>query len=260
MTIGPRTERPDIEVLGDAAALADAAAERIATTAERAIGASGRCVIALSGGSTPQRTYERLAREPLKSRIAWASMHVVWGDERCVAPGEADSNYHMARVSLLEHVPVPAANIHRIHGEEDLYLAAASYEQLLRSLLATPNGEPNEAPGRRIDLALLGLGNNGHTASLFPGSKAVSETVRWVVAESVEATPSWRITLTAPVLNAAAEILFLVSGTEKAGVLSRVLDGPRVPRELPAQLIEPVHGRVHWMIDRAAAMELTGPR
>jgi 6-phosphogluconolactonase len=253
---GRRAQRSDLEVLPNAAVLADAAAERFAIAAERAIGASGRCVVALSGGSTPRRTYERLAREPLVSRIQWSSVHVIWGDERCVAPGDADSNYHMAREALLDHVPVPAANIHRIHGEDDPVEAAASYEKELRTLLRTPTGAPSSDPGRRIDLALLGLGDNGHTASLFPESAAVSEKVRWVKAESVDALPSWRITLTVPVLNAAAELLFLVSGEEKATVLSRVLDGPRRPHELPAQMIAPSHGRLQWLVDTAAAAEL----
>jgi 6-phosphogluconolactonase len=253
---GERAERPDVEVLPNASALADAAAERFAIGAERAIAASGRYVVALSGGSTPRRTYERLAREPVLSRIRWSLVHVIWGDERCVAPSDADSNYRMACEALLEHVPVPAANIHRIHGEDDPVEAAASYEKVLRTLMRTPSGAPSSAPGRRIDLALLGLGDNGHTASLFPGSAAAREQVRWVMAESVDASPSWRITLTAPVLNAAAELMFLVSGVEKAKVLSRVLDGPRRPHELPAQLIAPSNGRSHWLVDSAAAAEL----
>jgi 6-phosphogluconolactonase len=256
VTIGRVAARPDVKVLPNAAALADAAAEQIADVAERAIGASGRCVLALSGGTTPRRTYERLAQEPLSSRIEWSSVHVIWGDERCVPPGDTDSNYRMACEALLEHVPVLAANIHRIHGEADPIEAAASYEHVLRTLLRTTNGAPSVDPGRCIDLAILGLGDNGHTASLFPESAAASETVRWVMAESVDASPSWRITLTAPVLNAAAELLFLVSGHEKAKVLSQVLDGPRRPQQLPAQLIAPSHGRLHWIVDTEAATEL----
>lgn len=251
-----RAVRPDIDVLPNAAALADAAAERFVIAAEHAIGASGRFVVALSGGSTPRRTYERLAREPVVSRIQWSLVHVVWGDERCVAPNDAESNYRMAREELLEHVPVPAANIHRIHGEDNPAAAAASYETVLRTLLRTPEGAPSSAPGQRIDLVLLGLGDNGHTASIFPESAAASETIRWVMDESVDASPSWRITLTAPVLNAAAELLFIVSGEGKANVLARVLDGPHRPRELPAQLIAPSPGRLHWLVDAAAAAEL----
>jgi len=256
VTIGERAARPDVEVLPNAAALADAAAEQIAGAAARAIDASGRFVIALSGGSTPRRTYERLAQEPYLSRIQWNSVHVIWGDERCVPPGDPDSNYRMAHDALLEHVPVPAANIYRIHGEDDPVEAAASYEKMLRALLRTANGAPSSTAGRCIDLAILGLGDNGHTASLFPESAAAREAERWVMAESVDASPSWRITLTAPVLNAATELLFIVSGNQKANVLSRVLDGPRIPQQLPAQLIVPTHGRSHWLVDSAAATEL----
>ena len=187
-------------------------------------------------------------------------MHVIWGDERCVAPSDADSNYRMAREALLEHVPVPDANVHRMRGEDEPVKAAVVYEMVLRALLDTPSGAPTFAPARRIDLALLGLGDNGHTASIFPDSAAVTETERWVVAESVDAKPSERITLTAPLLNAAAETFFLVSGKEKAAVLARVLEGPHVPRELPAQLIAPSRGRLTWMVDGAAAAALETPR
>jgi 6-phosphogluconolactonase len=253
---GEGTARPRIEVLSDAAALAEAAAERFAIAAEHAIAASGRFIVALSGGSTPQRTYERLARAPFATRIRWASVHVIWGDERCVAPTDADSNYRMAHEALLAHVPLPPANIHRIHGEDDPVEAAASYETELRTLLHTPAGPPSTELERRIDLALLGLGDNGHTASIFPNSEASRETLRWVMADSVDASPSRRITLTAPVLNAAAEVLFLVSGKTKADVLTRVLDGPHRPHELPAQLIAPAKGRMQWLVDAAAAANL----
>lgn len=248
--------RPDVDVLPNAAALADLAAERFIVAAEHAIGEAGRFVVALSGGSTPRSTYERLAREPLVSRVHWPLVHVVWGDERCVAPDDPESNYRMAREELLEHVPIPAANIHRIYGEDEPAAAAESYEKVLRAVLRTPIGPPSPEPGRRIDLALLGLGDNGHTASIFPKSAAAEERVRWVISEFVDAVPPWRITLTAPVLDAAAEILFLVAGDAKANVLARVLEGPRRPRELPAQLIAPSRGRMCWLVDAAAATEL----
>jgi 6-phosphogluconolactonase len=252
-----RTARSRVEVLPDADALATAAAERFAVAVERSIGETGRFVVALAGGSTPRRTYERLAREPFASRIPWPLVHVIWGDERCVAPTDADSNYRMAREALLAHVPVPEANVHRIHGEDDPDAAAASYEHVLRALLRTPSGAPSSALGRRIDLVLLGLGDNGHTASLFPESSAARETVRWVVADNVDASPPKRISLTAPLLNAASEVIFLVAGAGKAGMLSRVIDGPRNPLELPAQLIAPSAGEVIWLADRAAAAELS---
>jgi 6-phosphogluconolactonase len=248
--------RSAIEISPNLAALSDAAAERIAAAAEHAIDAHGRFVIALSGGSTPRRTYELLASEPHASRVDWSCVHVVWGDERCVPPSDADSNYRMARAALLDHVPIPATNVHRMHGEDDPAAAAASYEIALRTLFNTPDGPPATAPGKCIDLALLGLGDNGHTASIFPESAAVSEQRRWVMAEYVPAVSMWRITLTAPTINAASEVLFLVAGGDKAEVLQRVLEGPRVPRELPAQLIAPTPGQIHWLVDVAAAARL----
>jgi 6-phosphogluconolactonase len=248
--------RADLEVLPSAGALADAAAGQFVAIAGDAIAARGEFVVALSGGSTPRPTYERLAREPLASRVMWSRVQVVWGDERCVPPGYAESNYRMARETLLDNVPVPAANVHRIHGEDDPAAAAALYEATLRALLKTPAGPPRAAPGARIDLVLLGLGDDGHTASLFPGSAAAHEQTRWVMAEHPAVASMWRVTLTPVVINAAAEVLFLVSGGAKASVVRRVLEGPHRPQELPAQGIAPSNGRVRWCVDAAAAAEL----
>jgi len=179
----------------------------------------------------------------------WSRVQVLWGDERCVPPDHVESNYRMARETLLERVPVPAANVHRIHGEDDPATAAEVYEATVRALLRTP--------GARIDLVLLGLGDDGHTASLFPGSAAVQEQTRWVMAAHAPAASMWRVTLTPAVINAAAEVLFLVSGGRKAGILRRVLEGPRRLQELPAQAIAPSNGRLRWCVDTAAAAELT---
>ncbi|MEO6211008.1 MAG: 6-phosphogluconolactonase [Gemmatimonadaceae bacterium] len=250
------TLRSGVEVLSSVAVLADASAERFVAAAEHAIATHGRFVVALSGGSTPRATYERLAREPLARRIDWSRVHIVWGDERCVAPDDPDSNYKMARDTLLDRVPLPAANIHRIRGEEPPDRAAESYEVVLRTLLRTPTGPPSSDPARRIDLVLLGLGDNGHTASLFPERPALDELSRWVVAAHVNAIPPWRVTMTLPLLNAAAELLFIVAGTDKADVLNRVRRGPPRPRELPAQLIAPTSGRVRWLVDAEAAAQL----
>ena len=194
--------------------------------------------------------------KPLGSRVMWSRVQVLWGDERCVPPDHGESNYRMARETLLDRVPVPAANVHRIHGEDDPAAAAALYEATLRALLKTPAGPPRAAPGARIDLVLLGLGDDGHTASLFPGSAAAHEQTRWVMAEYAAATSMWRVTLTLAVINAAAQVLFLVSGGAKAGVVRRVLEGPYRPQELPAQAIAPSNGRVRWCVDAAAAAEL----
>ena len=256
MTANSHTAGPSIDVLPDAAALARAAAERFVVAAEYAITAHERFVVALSGGSTPRRMYELLAQEPFASRVNWPRVHVVWGDERCVPPTDPESNFRMAREALLDHVPLPEGNVHRIHGEDDPARAAASYEATLRDVLRTPAGPPLPEAGRNIDLALLGLGDNGHTASIFPGSAAADEHVRWVMAEYVHAVSMWRITLTAPVLNASAGILFLVSGGTKASMVDRILEGPRQPRELPAQLIAPSRGHTQWLVDRAASAEL----
>jgi 6-phosphogluconolactonase len=249
------TRPPSIDVLPDALALARAASERFVVAAERAIADHERFVVALAGGSTPRRMYELLATDPFASQVSWSRVHVLWGDERCVPPTDPESNYRMAREALLDHVPLPAENVHRMYGEHDPARAAISYEAMLRELLRTPSGPPQSDPARSIDLALLGLGDNGHTASIFPESAAVDERERWVMADYVPEVSMWRITLTAPVLNAAAEVLFLVSGAAKASVVKRVLEGPRQPRELPAQVIAPPRG-MRWMLDRAAAAEL----
>jgi 6-phosphogluconolactonase len=248
--------RADLAVLPSAAALADAAAGRFVAAAGDAITSRGQFIVALSGGSTPRDTYRRLGMEALVSRVLWSRVQVLWGDERCVPSDHVESNYRMARETLLDRVPVPAANVHRIHGEDDPATAAAAYEATMRALLQTPAGPPTATSGVRIDLVLLGLGEDGHTASLFPGSAAAHEQTRWVMAAHVAAASPWRITLTPAVINAAAEVLFLVSGGAKAGILRRVLEGPRRPQELPAQAIAPSNGRVRWCVDAAAAAEL----
>ena len=237
-------------MLPSAAALADAAARRFVAAGRDAIASRGQFIVALSGGSTPRDTYVRLATEALVSNVMWSRVQVLWGDERCVPPDHVESNYRMAREALLDRVPVPAANVHRMHGEDDPATAAGAYEATLRALLQTP------ARGR-IDLVLLGLGEDGHTASLFPGSAVVHEQTRWVMAVRAAAASMWRITLTPAIINAAAEVMFLVSGGAKAGILRRVLEGPRRPQELPAQAIAPSNGRVRWCVDAAAAADLT---
>ena len=242
--------RADLAVLPSAAALAEAAAGRFVAAAGDAIASRGQFIVALCGGSTPRDTYLRLGTGALVSKVMWSRVQVLWGDERCVPPHDVESNYRMARETLLDRVPVPTAHVHRIHGEDDPATAAGVYEATLRALLQTP-------AGARIDLVLLGLGEDGHTASLFPGSAAVHERTRWVMAARASAASVWRITLTPAVINAAAEVLFLVSGGAKAGILRRVLEGPRRPQELPAQAIAPSNGRARWCVDAAAAADLT---
>ena len=236
--------KPDVIVLPAKAEVTRAAADRVVAAAASSIGARGRFTFALSGGSTPRALFELLASEAYRSRVDWARTDVCFGDERCVPPDDPQSNYRMAREALLEHVP---ARVHRMRGEDEPAAAASAYERELRELLgATP----------RVDLVLLGMGDNGHTASLFPGLHAVEERERWVVAEYVAEVSMWRLTVTPVVLNASAEVLFLVAGADKAAMLHRVLEGPRDARALPAQVVAPQDGRLTWLVDAAAAAAL----
>ena len=234
-------------VLPTPEALAEDAARRFAQAASDAVHSHGEFVVALSGGATPRGLYKRLAAPPYVSTVPWSLVHFLWSDERCVPPDQVASNYRTAHEALLAHVPIRAENVHRIRGEDVPALAAEAYERTLRTELRTPEA--------RIDLILLGLGEDGHTASLFPGAD-VPDGDRWVVARLDGTRSQWRVTLTPVLINAAAEILFLVSGEVKAAILHRVLEGPRRPRELPAQLIAPSSGRMLWLVDAAAARDL----
>ena len=248
-----------IQVFSSPELLADAVALHIVNCAANAVAVTGRFTIALSGGSTPAAAYRRLATPD--SRLPtpdWQRTHVVWGDERCVPPDDLRSNYRMAKEALLDRVPIPADQIHRIRGEDDPEKAAAEYERELRALLnseqcAHPERSEGSLESRGLDLVLLGLGEDGHTASLFPGQAAVHETARWVIAVPAPDGTMWRITLTPAVLNAARNVTFVVSGPSKAARLQQVLEGPFAPDVLPAQAIRPVQGRLTWMVDEAAA-------
>ena len=250
------TMRGVVEVFADDAALMAAAATTFATAARAAIAARGRFVTALSGGSTPRKLFELLASERFAPSIDWDRVEVCFVDERGVPPDAEASNYRMTRETLLDRVAIPAAQMHRILSEDLPLVAAAAYEQTVRTLLDTPTGAPRPLPGARFDLVFLGMGANGHTASFFPGLHAVRESERWVVAEYVTEVAMWRITLTPVVLNAAAEVVFLVSGADKAAMLHRVLEGPTDPDSLPAQIIAPQHGQLRWLVDAAAAASL----
>jgi 6-phosphogluconolactonase len=233
-------------VLPTPEALAEEAAQRFADAASDAVQSHGEFVVALSGGATPRSLYARLAAPPYLSSVPWSLVRVFWSDERCVPPDHAASNYRMAREALLDHVPIPPEHVHRIRGEDDPVVAAKAYERTLRTVLR----------GARIDLVLLGLGDDGHTASLFPGAPDVPDGEAWVVARYHAASSLWRVTLTPVLINAAAEVVFLVSGEAKAAIVHRVLEGPRQPQELPAHLIEPADGRMRWLLDAAAARDL----
>jgi 6-phosphogluconolactonase len=190
--------------------------------------------------------YALLATDAYAARVSWARVHVFWSDERCVPPADPSSNYRMAREALLDRVAIPAANVHRIAGEAEPDRAAAAYEDELKQCLGDG----------RFDLVLLGMGKDGHTASLFPGTAAIGETRKWVVAVEVTAVPPWRITLTPPPINAAAAVMFLVQGADKAATLHRVLEGPHDTRTAPAQVVAPHDGEVEWLVDAPAAADL----
>ncbi len=241
-------EKGKVIVTPDVASLDEACAEMIVQSASEAIAARGRFTIALSGGSTPKPLYALLASEPWIKRIDWARTHVFWGDERWVKSTDKQSNYRMANEALLQKVPVPAANVHRIdtdHGEPDE--AADAYEDEIRSFFG---------PKPQFDFNLLGIGTNGHTASLFPGRPTLQERERLVVADNIPEVHMWRVTFTVPLINDSRTILFLVAGAEKAQVLADVLHGPQEPERLPSQLIRANHGSLLWLLDEAAAANL----
>ncbi len=242
-----------IQVSPNPAALAQSAAAEFTRLAQSAIEHRGRFSVALAGGSTPEKLYRLLASPPFAGQIDWARVEVYWSDERCVPPDDPQSNYRMARLALLEQVPLPPENIHRLQGELDPRLAAFQYEEWLRSAFATPAATGAESPVASFDLILLGMGEDGHTASLFPHQNAVHEDWRWVVAEQIQKLDTWRLTFTPPLINAAANVIFLVAGEHKAESLKQVLQGPYQPELLPAQVVKPTNGRLLWLVDAAAA-------
>jgi 6-phosphogluconolactonase len=241
-----------IRVCRDDPAFVAAAAALFVDSAAEAMSDRGRFVVALSGGSTPRRVFERLAQDAdTRARVAWPRVEWWWGDERHVPPDDPDSNYRMASESLLLHVPIDPAKVHRLKGEyPDADAAAREYDADLRRTYGGRDGDPP-----RFDLVLLGLGPDGHTASLFPGTTALAERDRFVVANDVPALRTTRLTLTLPVINAARRVAFLVAGEDKATVLARVIDGPA--DQLPAQAILPADGEVIWLVDQAAAQHLS---
>jgi len=227
----------------------------ITELATTAIAERGRFTFAFSGGNTPRPVYERLASARYSDRIDWSRVHIFFGDERCVPPDDPRSNYHMARTTLCDRVPIPATHVHRIHGEDPPEQAAEEYAKELWRAFGD-SYRMGGSPASGFDLVLLGMGDNGHTASIFPGLAAVTESVHWVMAQYVEVAGMWRVTLTPVILNAAHQVAFLVAGADKAEMLSNVLEGPYQPGVLPAQIIKPTHGELHWLIDAAAAAQL----
>lgn len=236
-------------VLPDVAGLYRAIAEQFTQIAAATIQACGRFRVALSGGTTPKPLYELLATRDFVTRVDWARTEVFFSDERCVPPDDARSNFRMAADALLKHVPLPAAQLHRMRGEDPPAHAALQYQEELAAAFRTA-GRP------RFDLVLLGLGGNGHTASLFPGTGALREIRRTVVPQYIESQSEWRLTFTRPVLNAAAQVWVLARGESKAEAVQRVLEGPFEPQVLPAQYLAPVAGQLIWWFDSAAAARL----
>jgi 6-phosphogluconolactonase len=235
----------DIVLCQDITELSRQSAERFRQLARQAVEASGRITVALSGGSTPKHLYSLLASPDYKNQISWKNVQLFWGDERCVPPDHPESNFRMVQEALLSKVKIPAANIHRMPGERQAQEAAAEYEKDLQRFFGLESGA---LP--RFDLILLGIGEDGHTASLFPGSDALNETKHLVVAPFVAKLSSYRLTLTLPVLNHAAEVWFLVTGASKADAVERILSGSS---DLPAAKVQPVDGRLTWFVTRDAA-------
>lgn len=231
-----------LTIVEDEEALARQGAERFAAIVDDAVRARGRGIVSLTGGSTPRKMYEALAREP---HVPWSHLHLFWGDERAVPPDHEDSNYGMARDALIAHVPIPPAQVHRMRGELPPGEAAREYE---RELMGT------------FDLMLLGLGEDAHIASIFPGSAVLDERARKTAAPFAAHLNAYRITLTPPALLDARRIVMLVAGTQKADAVKAAIEGPEDPHKYPAQLLRGAGERVEWLIDRAAARALSSPR
>ena len=249
---------PEVRVLATPADLYRAAAEEFARRADASLRDRGSFTIALSGGSTPRGLYEVLAGDgppPFRRQVPWGRIHFFWGDERHVPPDHPESNYRTAREALLSKVPVPPDHVHRIPAERpDAAQAAEEYARTLREHFRLADGK---LP--RFDLVLLGMGPDGHTASLFPGIAGLHEPARLVLAPWVKKLGAYRITLTPAVLNNAACVLFLVAGEDKAETLRAVLHGDDDPDRLPAQIIRPTNGELIWLVDGAAARCLPSP-
>lgn len=243
----------EVVIVPDLNALAVGAAGRFATIAEERIAEDRRFSVALSGGSTPNALYRLLTQPPYRDAIDWSRVHIFWGDERSVPPDSVESNYRMARETLLTRVSIPVDQIHRIQGEMNPEDAATRYEEALIRFFDLLPGEVPE-----FDLILLGIGADGHTASLFPGTAALEETDRLVVANPVDTLETMRITFTIPVLTEAANVMVLAAGADKAAAVQRALEGPYEPFQTPAQLLRTAVGTVTWLLDKEAGGILQG--
>lgn len=234
----------ELLVLPDAAAVAQALADAFVEGAQQAIEEHGAFFVALSGGSTPKAAYELLAQSRRSEAVPWSSVFVYFGDERCVPPDNDRSNYKMAQAAFLHAVPIPAENVRRMRGEDPPADAARAYAHLLVESMG-------DIP--RFDLLLLGMGPDGHTASLFPGTDPMTDADRLVRAPFVEKMNGYRLTVTPPVINNAHQVVIATEGTEKAKALAAVREGPYDPVRHPIQIVDPRSGRLTWLVDRAAA-------
>ena len=247
----PREILPGVRVCRDAAAVARAAARQFVDWAWQSIAREGSFIVALSGGSTPREMYRLLATPEFRAQVDWPRVQLFWGDERAVPPDDPESNYGMARRELLLKVPIPPQNVHRMEAERpNIGRAAHDYEEVLRQVL-----DLDERGFPRFHLVLLGMGPDGHTASIFPGVRITRQTSRWVSTPMVAKLGAKRMTLTLPVLDAAMRVLFMITGAEKADVLQRVLDGNADP-PYPAQLVQPRDGTRYFLLDEAVASKL----
>jgi len=243
---------PEIRVFQNLEELSQAAAARFAEITAQPRSDNRPFSIALSGGHTPKHLYELLATQEFSSRIPWSNVHLFQVDERCVPPTGTESNYRMIREAMLDEIPLPSGHFHRMTAEQpDRDAAARSYARELQTIAAE-----SSAKWPRLDLIFLGLGEDGHTASLFPSSAALEEEKLAVCPNWIEKLGMWRLTLTYPVLNAAARIIFLVAGAEKAEIVRRILRSPQGTPLYPAQRVKPSNGTVTWFLDEAAAQFL----
>ena len=238
----------EVRILQDAAAIAKRAAEEFIKSAKTATKAKSTFSVSLAGGSTPKSLYALLVSDALRGQLPWDKMQLFFGDERHVEPTHPDSNFRMATEAMISKAPLKPGQVHRIKAENpDTEQAAREYEQQLRSHFHLADGQ---APP--FDLVLLGMGNEGHTLSLFPGTKALRDNGRLVMRNWIGKLYAERVTLMAPAVNNAAQVIFMVAGADKAPALKGVLEGPYEPEQLPAQLIDPKHGKLLWLVDAAA--------
>ncbi len=245
-------DRTTVKIFPDPQALALAAADLLVDVANKATQAHGMFSVALSGGSTPQLLYKLLGSEPFSERVDWSKTHIFWGDERCVPPDNPESNYLKAKQALLDHIPIPPENVHRILTELTPEQAAEDYEETLLRFFSSLSDDEERAQAS-FDLVLLGMGDDGHTASLFPGTSVIHEDTRWVRALYVDKLAAWRVTLTPAILNRSKHVVFLVSGAGKSYTLQRVIYGSYMPDRYPSQVIRPEKGNLTWLVDEAAA-------